>query len=247
MLATCHVEVSKPLPGRIVLRNLTVIIPAAGLGRRLRQGPKALLDLEGQTLLARQIVVLRRVFPQADIVVTVGHEADTVARSLPSGVRTVENERYAETNVARSLELALRASRSNNVLIVYGDLVFDTSVFRDFPGEGRESLLLAHSGQRPYEVGVTSVAGFATAFSYGLELKWAQMLFLRGWELQQFRKLLAEPHRRRYFGFEVLNDLVEQGGRLRVLATPPTAPLRLIEVDTPADLTAARRFVSSSR
>ena len=217
--------------------NLSIIVPVAGAGKRFRSNtPKCLSEVSGQTILSFQLRILRKIFPGADVVVVVGFGADKVLKHIPPSVRVVENEFYEETNVSRSLDMALRATQCDAALIVYGDILFNAETFKGFPG--RNSGLIYHEdGERPTEVGVTVVDGFATTLSYGLDKKWAHILYLRGWELAQFRKVVSARFRRRFFGFESVNQILEDGGRIDAVS-PPGMVLR--EVDTPADLEAAR-------
>lgn len=221
------------------MRDLSIVIPAAGLGRRMKSyGPKALIELRrGQTILGRQIAILRSHFPSADVVVVVGFEADRVLRTLPPDVISVENELHSVTNVARSLDLGLRACPARSVLIVYGDLVFTPETFACMP-EGRSAAWVDTAGRiRDQEVGVNVQDGEVTHFSYGLGPKWAQIALLTGKELALFRKAASAPGRRRYFGFEVFNDVIDRGGSL--LAHEPEG-MHLVEVDTSRDIDPAR-------
>lgn len=222
--------------------GLTVLIPVAGVGRRIKSlGPKALIELRpGETVLGRQLALVQRVLPLAEVVVVLGHEADRIYRTLPARVRAVESELHETTNVARSLDLGLRATVNQRVLIIYGDLVYNEETLRGLPL--RTSCVLVDEGAAQmgeFEVGVTVVDGRVTQFSYGLEQKWAQIAFLTGAELQSFRRLVRDPDRRRYFGFEVLNDLLEKGGQLVAISLPKTA--QLAEIDTVADLERATK------
>lgn len=84
------------------------VILAAGRGARLNGGnssmPKCLVTLGGETLLARNIRLLRTAGVD-DIVVVVGCAAETV-RSSCRHVTFVENARFAQTNSMFSLWLA---------------------------------------------------------------------------------------------------------------------------------------------
>jgi choline kinase len=233
-----------------VQHDLTIIIPAAGLGRRMKSyGPKALLEVSPrQTLLGRQLAVLKEHFPKADFVVVVGFEAERIVRTLPAGIRVVENERYEETNVARSVHLALRASSCRAALVVYGDLVFSPGTFANLP-TGRSLVLIDvpnGEGQTQLgdeEVGCTVVGTQVTQFSYGLPTKWAQVLLLTGHELALFRKLAGAPERQKHFCFEVLNEVLERGGKLLALQRPG---MQLAEVDCSRDLETARLLANTS-
>jgi CTP:molybdopterin cytidylyltransferase MocA len=73
--------------------RLAAIVPAAGLGSRMR-AVKPLLPLGPQTALAR-VVRLFREAGVSDVVVTVGHEAQAVAaEAMACGVLVVHNENY---------------------------------------------------------------------------------------------------------------------------------------------------------
>ena len=84
------------------------IILAAGRGARLTGGnndmPKCLVTLDGETLLSRNIRLLRNAGVD-EVVVVVGCAADTVRRTC-HGVEFVENARFAQTNSLYSLWLS---------------------------------------------------------------------------------------------------------------------------------------------
>lgn len=223
--------------------DITIIIPAAGLGRRMRSyGPKALIEVSAkQTVIARQLAVLKSCFPQADVVVVVGFEAERVVRTLPAGIRVVENEHYDVTNVARSLQLGLRSSNCQRALIVYGDLVFNKETFDGLPLE-KSSILIDSQGQlRDFEVGCNVVDGVVTHFSYGLDTKWGQIAMLTGNELGLFRKYTSSPDKRKHFGYEILNEMLEHDAEF--LAFDPPG-MKIVEIDTSKDIEPATCLAS---
>lgn len=197
-------------------------------------GPKALIELPGhETIIGRQLRVLRSRFPTADIVVVVGHEADRVIKTLPRNIKVVENENYANTNVVRSIGMGLRVASRDRVLLVYGDLVFNTGAI-EWAGEYGSSILVDTRGQMGEdEVGVTVYNGRATNFSYGLPVKWSQIAFLAGRELELFKEVVWDSEKRRCFGFEALNAVLDEGGKLRAVE-PHGARIR--EIDSSKDI-----------
>ena len=84
------------------------VILAAGRGARLNGSsgdmPKCLVTLGGETMLGRNIRLLRDAGVD-EVVVVIGCAAETVRRAC-SGVTFVENARYAQTNSLYSLWLA---------------------------------------------------------------------------------------------------------------------------------------------
>jgi choline kinase len=225
--------------------GLTVVIPTAGQGKRMKSyGPKALIELrQGETVLSRQLTILRKRFPLADFVVVTGFESDKICRHLPFLVRVVENQMHEETNVARSLDLGLKACVDERVLLVYGDLVFNSKTFEDMPqGESWALVDRPVNGQtqlNSLEVGITVIDNQVTRFAYGLDAKWGQVAFLEGSELQTFRRLAADRDRHRCFGFELLNAVLDKGGRL---AAHSPAGMKLVEIDCSKDIELAQRI-----
>src|SRR4051794_28159322 len=110
-------------------KNLSIILPAAGIGRRIRSyGSKSLIDMgQGETLIRKQLRTLREVFPRVEIIVVVGFQAEQVIKEIPSGIKIVENERYEESGLTRSINLGLRTASHSNVLLIHGDLLFNGS------------------------------------------------------------------------------------------------------------------------
>jgi choline kinase len=202
-------------------------------------GPKPLMELtRQQTIISRQLKLIEQHYPDAEIIVVVGFEAEEMIKRLPSYVRVVENERYEETNVTRSLGMGLRVmDSSNNLLVIYGDLVFNANAIKRVVGQ--ESVIVVDNRHQfdTDEVGVTVADGIITQFNYGLTTKWAQIAYLAKPELALFKQIACSNETRKWFGFEALNKVINMGGRLRVME--PNR-MKIVEVDTPQNLDKAR-------
>ena len=107
--------------------NITVIVPVAGMGHRMKSyGPKCLLQAnQKETILEKTISNIKREHPKSDIIVVAGFESNKVINSLPHYVRIVENSSFEETNIVESIRLGINASANKKLLIVYGDLIFN--------------------------------------------------------------------------------------------------------------------------
>lgn len=215
--------------------KLDIVIPAAGLGRRMKSfGPKPLIPVGpgGEPIIARQIRLLTALYPDARVVVVVGHESDRVRRALPPGVRVVTNRQFATTNVARSLRLGLAATAPTRpALVVYGDLVFAEPTVGGIPLDS-SCVVVDDGGGRPDEVGVNVVAGKAVHFSYGLDSKWAHVALLAPREKGLFLSACRRPSSDNFFGFEVLNAVLDAGGQFDAVVRPTAG---FVEVDTSKD------------
>jgi choline kinase len=108
---------------------MQLIILGAGRGSRLGAAngglPKPLLQVQGKTLLERQLALAEQVFPEIDHVsIVVGFRADVVRESVPLGVHCVENPDFVTTNTAASVYVAL-SNRLTDSLLLNGDVFFD--------------------------------------------------------------------------------------------------------------------------
>jgi choline kinase len=122
------------------------VILAAGRGARLigNNGdmPKCLVTLGGETMLSRNIRLLRAAgIPE--IVVVVGCAADTVRRSTPD-VTFVENPIFAQTNSLYSLWLA-RTHLSGGFVVMNCDVLVHPQLVGDLlSARYEDALLLAY-------------------------------------------------------------------------------------------------------
>lgn len=102
---------------------------AAGRGTRLRpltdDRPKPLVELDGTSLLERNVRTLAEAGVDDQVVVT-GYEADRI-RDL--GYDVVHNDRYDGTEMVYSLfRAADRFPEDEDLLVSYGDIVYDGNV-----------------------------------------------------------------------------------------------------------------------
>jgi choline kinase len=114
------------------------VILAAGLGKRLSSlsngGPKALLEVNGRTLLDRAIAALQGAGFREVIVVT-GHAAERIRPVLaapPDGMTLIErwNPEYATANNIVSI-LAAADAVGGGFALLNCDITFDASILRD--------------------------------------------------------------------------------------------------------------------
>jgi choline kinase len=204
-------------------------------------GPKALLKLNGETVIARQVRLIRSLCPQATFTVVGGFEVERLRRGLPRDATLAYNPAFETTNVARSLAIGLKSIPAGPVLVVLGDLVFNEDAIEETI---ENAIAISHSyaiidsrkQERVSEVGVNVVDGCVTHFSYGLPQKWAQIVLLAPRERLLFERAAAEPGRDRHYAFEILNEVLDLGGQFRAVIPPG---LQLVEIDSSKDIPSA--------
>ncbi len=223
--------------------RLNVVIPAAGIGKRMKsRGPKGLLPIQhGMSILEVQIRTILKTYSHADIVVIGGFEYQKMCNALwgKFPVRMVCNPDYETTNVIHSVKIGINAMLPGPLLIVHGDLVFNTSAISGLAGK-ESSLLVAGDQLESEEVGIGYQDGFVTTLSYALPSKWGQMAYLRDNELDLFIKSIKSCRlSNQWFLYEALNQVMKEGGRF--VAHQPTNS-RIVEIDRYSDLMKAKKI-----
>jgi len=108
---------------------MRAIILAAGLGLRLGQHtkdiPKALLDLNGKSILERQISLLRE-YGVNEIFVVTGYQRE---KYILKDIEYIFNPRYSETEQLASMMVA-RTKIFDDVLVIFGDIIFDSQILQ---------------------------------------------------------------------------------------------------------------------
>lgn len=221
--------------------DLTIIIPAAGVGRRMKShGAKPLIEISStETVINRQINIFKKQYPKSEIIVVVGFQADKIIKHLPLGIKIIENELYEETNVVRSIGMALRIASNPNILIVYGDLVFNIATLNNLTSNNSAVIIDSHGQIDSEEVGLTIIDENVTYFSYNLDIKWGQIAFITGYELDLFKTIVCNKEKRKLHTFEIFNTIIEAGGRFKAIEPKY---MKIKEIDSFKDIELARKI-----
>lgn len=110
---------------------MKIVILAAGIGSRLGNPlPKPLTMLKsGKTIMQQQVDNISEYFNSDDINVVIGFKKDLIMESFPD-LSYIYNQNFDTTNTSKSLLKALKKNRSESVLWLNGDVVFDSNLFK---------------------------------------------------------------------------------------------------------------------
>ena len=206
-----HVVAIHPRKSEKYKQQMSVVILAASMGYRVKSyGPKSLLeDSNGIALINLQINNIKAAFPESEIIITVGFEADKVLKKIPPDVRVIENQLYKDTNTIEEVRLSLNNILSGSVLFIQDDIMFNSITLKKIAKSG-STIIVDNSNSTPTEnVGVTVVNNKATIFSYGLPTKWGQIVYLNSHDLSAFKNICSDRSKSKLYLHEALNLLLK--------------------------------------
>jgi choline kinase len=130
------------------------IIVAAGMGRRLRpytdDRPKCLVEINGRSILARQLDAYRAAGID-DITIVRGYMKERLGKDSLPGVHFIDNDDYASNNILLSLFHAEQAM-AGGFFFSYADIVFRPEVVRTaLMTEGDYALVVDRRWAETYE------------------------------------------------------------------------------------------------
>lgn len=234
-----HISTARrSIPGKN--SELSVIIPSAGIGRRMKtKEVKALIDIGDKTLIERQLETIWETYPKSEIFVVIGYKAQEIRKRLKKyPIRFIYNPLYETTNVAFSIGLGMQASISNQCLIIYGDLFFNKESIQTITLGNSKILVDINNNMNEDEVGlIVDEKKQITNFSFGLTQKWAQIAYLEGTELELFKTACYNDNNNRWFGYEALNEIINNGGILKSYSISNSV---IFDIDTQQDLNKAK-------
>ena len=130
---------------------MKAIILAAGQGTRLRpltnDKPKCMVELLGKPLIKHQLDVLNSKGIE-DIYVATGYLEEKITYSQIKG--KFYNPKYNKTNMVVSLFSALEIMEGDDLLITYGDIVYDTSVIDKILNDNSDIGVVVDKSWRKY-------------------------------------------------------------------------------------------------
>ena len=221
--------------------TISVIIPAAGMGRRMKSyGPKPLIKIGNSTIVKNQISLLKTYIPACRITLICGFQASLLMKETPDDILKVENEHYQQTNVARSIGIGLRLIQdSSKVLIVYGDLVFNSDTIKSLSFQ-QSSVVITNEVMGNEEVGCITNNDDLCNLMYDLPKKWGQISIFVGKELSLLKQLCWDEKNYRKFGFEIINEIIKQGGNFKCIENDQ---IKIIDIDSSRDIKRAKEIL----
>lgn len=222
--------------------KLLVIIPSATYGKRMKSyGPKCLIKVKNKPILRWQLDQLNQHLQPDKVIVLGGHKADDIQILFSKEVLVVNNLLYLSKNINYSFSLCNKhIQKYQKLLIIYGDLIFNHDTLSNLDLSSSFVIINNNKTIEKKTIGTNVIDGYIKYFSYGLPNKWCQISFLTGFELQCFMKLLANEKYHNMYDFEIFNDIIDMGGRIRALES---TTMKIVEIDRSSDIARAGKII----
>lgn len=225
---------------------MKIIILAAGIGSRLGNPfPKPLTPLKGgQSIMEKQIQNLSGHFNMDDISVVVGFKKDLIMERFPD-LTYIYNQYFDATNTSKSLLKALHKYRSEGVLWLNGDVIFDSELLEGLKEEIEQEnsfVSVNHSRVAEEEVKYTLKEGFIDELSKTVKNGLGEAVginYISGKDMPSFIEQLEACDDNDYFERGI--ELAIQRNDLRVKAVDISS-FKCMEIDFREDLEEANNL-----
>ncbi|MBW4579577.1 MAG: phosphocholine cytidylyltransferase family protein [Tildeniella nuda ZEHNDER 1965/U140] len=248
------------------------LILAAGLGTRLGQithnCPKCLVQVNDQPILSRILQSLEDCGVK-EIVIVLGYRHEQVQEFLKNlestlSIKTVVNQRFAETGTAISLQMGLTlVPRQRDVLVIEGDMVFESELVARVLAVERKNLSVlapyspeidtngsfAKCSSDGYVIGLYHASARPLDFSFENAWKTVNLYLLREGNWETILLTAIDTTLKRWDSTAPLEYAMQtwiEAGKLPLMAFN-VGLSQWFEIDTPSDLAEAERhFICSN-
>lgn len=210
--------------------DISFILLGAKFGYRMKSfGPRPLFPVgPNKILLDQNLEAIYHLFPNAEVLLTVGYQAHKVIRA-GRYVKLIEHPLFDDGNNAEELRLGLNATLNKKVFVLESDVVLSTNLLKRL--KLNESFAVVDRLQRFDTDEVSVVANDnIEIFTYGHDTKWSNIVYLTGLELDNLRGFINQKSYKNYFVFELLNQIIKNGGRFKTVFSNETDYLTRLDL-----------------
>lgn len=194
------------------------------MGKKSSNSKSLTILPNGQTLILRQIEVIKKDFPDSEIILTVGPEATNVINRI-NDIEIIENKDYKTTN-CEDIKLAINSANGSELVYISGDVIFNKESLNII--NGHSTLLIDSQAEKADSVGMTVIDDHATIMSYSVAPKWGKIGFFVKRDMELLKKMLNSENINKLFFFELINKLILQEHRSIRAIEPKNSRIKVI-------------------
>lgn len=224
-------------------RKISIIIPAAGMGTRMKShGPKSLIKINKETtILDNQLKYIYSNFNNPQVIIVTGFGAGKIEKHVKNRqLEFIYNDNWEIDNVGGSISKGIKHIKHKYLLILYGDLVFNKFALNGPFGEYSVILKDKYGLMKDEEVGCVTNDKKITNMMYDLPNKWAQISYFTYKELDKLKELCNTNQYNNHYGFELINKIIGDGG---TFFTQSPKNMKITDIDSSKDLLKIKEII----
>jgi choline kinase len=195
---------------------ITIVLLAALYGKRMKtNGIHSLIMVNKKTLIEHQIDTILSIYPFSDIIVVTGFDGKNVKSLIKekynNTIRIVTNMAFEETNVVKSMTIALDAITDEAAIFIYGNLMFNFHAILITEKETPKIAIDANNLIKDDKIGAIINDGIITNLSYDIKPKIMPIFYLTKPELNFLNKIGEQPKYDTILGYELINKMIDCG------------------------------------
>lgn len=180
--------------------------------RMLYSPPISLYPVDSHNnVLSYQHKIIKAVFPKSEIFLVVGHNSSQVINKCPRDIHIIENQRWNELGEAEELKLGINATITESIIIISGNMIFDTSTLSQIKTT-HSSILVNNKVNDDGAIGTINNNSKLENMAFGLDNKWQYISHFNGKELELLRSICNTKTKANLCSFECINKVINRGG-----------------------------------
>lgn len=177
---------------------------------------------EVETLIGKQIKIIKDNYEHDEIIIISGFEHDKVVSHISGlgykDVRIAENKDYKESNVLDGWRFALNIAIVKDTYIIHGDRLFDESYLKE---KSRATHTFVHDfDKNNYDLGLLYENDNFINMSYGLPNVWSEIIFISQDDFDIFKQIVNECKNRKIYNIENYLNTVSKTINISVIQKP---------------------------
>ena len=185
--------------------DISFVILAGGESKKMKEfANRSLLKVNKKTIIRHQIDEIRRIYPQCQIVLVLGHEAELVYQEVAAyDVCCVFTNQ--EHHTYQAALYGIRAATNPNIFLLHNDILLNEEVLTfnlAYP-------TIVISEEKKDCVGIIHQNNIVTNITYGVKNAWQKIIYLTGNSIKYLRQQPIKKENWNRFDWELYNYLLE--------------------------------------
>lgn len=178
--------------------------------------PIALLSINNDKLIDKQIASIKHVFENFEIIISAGAYANQIYSYISSkyrglNIRIVENANFNNSNTCENARMCIHNTLNDRILIIDSRLLLPKDIFAKISFDNSFAMT-SDKNNDSLEIGFNiNEANNIEYFTYGAKEQWSEIIYIHGKKaIMDLYEMLNNDEYKNKFLFEAFNVLVQK-------------------------------------